>query len=99
MPTNGTIGLLALVPLLGLVGGAGGGCAPVSSASPSLRGIPRAMRAWNRPAEPFRVVGNIHFVGTNELAIYLLTTPAGHILIDSGFDETVPLVRASVERL
>src|SRR6185295_11815761 len=49
--------------------------------------------------DPFRVVGNIHFVGTNELAIFLLTTPAGHILIDSGFDETVPLVRASVERL
>jgi metallo-beta-lactamase class B len=34
---------------------------------------------WNRPVAPFRIVANIHYVGTNELAAYLLTTPAGHI--------------------
>jgi metallo-beta-lactamase class B len=63
------------------------------------RGVQRAMRDWNRPAEAFRVIGNIYFVGTNELAIYLITTPAGHFLLDSGLEETPPLIRANVERL
>ena len=58
-----------------------------------------AMRGWNRPAAAFRVIGNIYFVGTNELAIYLVTTPAGHFLLDSGLEETPPLIRANVERL
>lgn len=57
------------------------------------------MRGWNRPVDPFRVIGNIYYVGTNELAIFLVTTPVGHFLIDSGFEETVPLVKRSVERL
>jgi metallo-beta-lactamase class B len=38
-------------------------------------------------------------VGTNELAIYLITTPAGHLLLDSGLEDTPPLIRANVERL
>jgi metallo-beta-lactamase class B len=57
------------------------------------------MRGWSRRAEPFHVAGNIYFVGTNELAIYLITTPAGHILLDSGLEDSVPVVRANVERL
>lgn len=57
------------------------------------------MRGWNRSAQPFRIIGNIYFVGTNELAIYLVTTPAGHFLIDSGLEDTPPLIRANVERL
>lgn len=92
-------GLLRLA-LAGMATLAAGACAPVPPAvSPSLAGVARAMRGWNRPVEPFRVMGNIYYVGTNELAIFLVTTPAGHILIDSGFEETVPLVKASVERL
>jgi metallo-beta-lactamase class B len=55
--------------------------------------------AWNRPATPHKIVGNIYFVGTTELASFLITTGSGHILIDSGFDETVPLIRTAVERL
>lgn len=52
--------------------------------------------------EPFpahRVVGNVYYVGSQALAIYLIATPDGHILINSGFEETVPLIRASVESL
>lgn len=93
-------GPLRLALAAGLLALAGGACAPVSPpASPSLAGVARAMRGWNRPVDPFRVIANIYYVGTNELAIFLVTTPAGHILIDSGFDESVPLVKASVERL
>jgi metallo-beta-lactamase class B len=75
------------------------GAACASSRAHYPVGVVRAMRGWNRRAEPFRVIGDIYFVGTNELAIYLVTTPAGHILIDSGLVETPPLVKESIEKL
>ena len=53
----------------------------------------------NQPVEPFRILGNLYYVGANDVTSFLITTPAGHILIDGGFDETVPLIEASVERL
>lgn len=46
-----------------------------------------------------RVIGNVYYVGSNDLASYLITTPEGHILINSGFEATVPLIRAGVEAL
>ena len=54
---------------------------------------------WNQPAPAFRILGNIHYVGTNELAAYLLTTPEGHILIDGGLPESAPLIEASIRKL
>lgn len=48
---------------------------------------------------PHRVVDNVYYVGSDALAIYLITTPDGHIVINSGFEETVPLIKASVESL
>ena len=46
-----------------------------------------------------RIVGNVYYVGSKDLASYLIATPQGHILINSGFEETVPLIRASIESL
>jgi metallo-beta-lactamase class B len=65
----------------------------------SSRGVPASMLGWSGVVAPLRLVGNIHFVGTNELGIFLVTTPAGHILIDSGFEANVPELRRSVEAL
>ncbi len=45
------------------------------------------------------IIGNVHYVGTGTLNSYLITTPAGHILINTNFEDTVPLLRASVEKL
>ena len=56
-------------------------------------------RAWNRPVKPFRVVGNIYYVGVEGVASYLITTPQGHILMDSGFLETVPRIQESLKQL
>ncbi|HXN31873.1 MAG TPA: subclass B3 metallo-beta-lactamase [Polyangiaceae bacterium] len=77
------------------------GCAILEGnpAAVSSRGLRSAMRRWNEPADPVRIVGNVYFVGTNQLAMFLIVTPAGNILIDSGFDESVPLVERSVQRL
>src|SRR3954464_12880893 len=55
--------------------------------------------AWFEPFPAHKVVGNVYYVGSKDLASYLITTPEGHILINSGFEETVPLIRKSVESL
>jgi metallo-beta-lactamase class B len=49
--------------------------------------------------DPFTIVGNVHYVGAKNIASYLITTPAGHILIDSGVSEMVEDVLANIERL
>jgi glyoxylase-like metal-dependent hydrolase (beta-lactamase superfamily II) len=55
--------------------------------------------AWFEPFPAHRVVGNVYYVGSKDLASYLITTDAGHVLINSGFERTVPLIRSSVESL
>ena len=54
---------------------------------------------WYEPFPAHKVVGNVYYVGSKDLATYLITTPDGHILINSGFDRTVPLIQKSVESL
>jgi metallo-beta-lactamase class B len=54
---------------------------------------------WTEPFPPFRIAGNLYYVGSRGLASYLITTSQGHILINSDLEENVPLIRASVERL
>jgi metallo-beta-lactamase class B len=54
---------------------------------------------WNQPFPAFRILGNIYYVGASDLTSYLITTPEGHILIDSGLKETVPYIRAGVDKL
>jgi metallo-beta-lactamase class B len=56
-------------------------------------------RSWNQPAEPYRIVGNLYSVGSNEIAVFLVATPEGHILVNSGFPETVPLIQEAVRKL
>lgn len=56
-------------------------------------------RAMNKPVEPFKIIGNIYYVGASDVTVYLITTPKGHILIDSGFEETVPQIKQNVARL
>lgn len=55
--------------------------------------------AWNTPTEPFNIIGNIHYVGTNGLASYLITTPEGHVLIDTGLPEANPQIKGSIAKL
>src|SRR5213592_4541199 len=54
---------------------------------------------WTRPFPPFRIIGNIYWVGSYDLATYLITTPQGHILINTGVGDTAKQIKASVERL
>jgi metallo-beta-lactamase class B len=54
---------------------------------------------WTEPFPPFRIAGNLYYVGSKDLASYLITTPQGHILINSDLETSVPLIRTSVEKL
>jgi metallo-beta-lactamase class B len=56
-------------------------------------------REWNTPHAPFRLHGSTYYVGTHCLAALLVTSPAGHVLVDAGLPSTAPLVRASIEAL
>jgi metallo-beta-lactamase class B len=54
---------------------------------------------WHRPFPAFKIAGNLYYVGTADLAVYLINTPQGNILINSDFKEDVPLVHKSIEQL
>jgi metallo-beta-lactamase class B len=54
---------------------------------------------WIKPFPPFRMIGNVYWVGTYDLSTYLITTPQGHFLINTGLVQTVPQIKAGVEQL
>jgi metallo-beta-lactamase class B len=55
--------------------------------------------AWTRPFPPFRIIGNIYWVGSYDLSTYLVTSPQGHILINTGVGDTAQQIKAGVEQL
>lgn len=83
--------------------------APATGAAPSAPAAAGASQAfqpvvsgsedWNIPFEPFHVIGNIHYVGASGVSSYLITTPAGSILLDGGLPETAPLIQKSIAKL
>jgi len=54
---------------------------------------------WLRPFPAFRIAGNLYYVGSEDLASYLIVTPQGDILINSNLEQSVPLIEKSVESL
>jgi metallo-beta-lactamase class B len=59
----------------------------------------RLRAAWNRPQKPFRVFGNTYWVGTRALGSVLVTSNAGHILIDAALPESVTQIREHIREL
>jgi metallo-beta-lactamase class B len=55
--------------------------------------------AWTRPFPPFHIAGNLYYVGSEDLAAYLIATPKGLILINSNLESSVPQIRESIEKL
>jgi metallo-beta-lactamase class B len=56
-------------------------------------------RNWNKPVAPFRIAGNLYYVGAVEITSYLITTPEGHFLLDGGFIETAPQIERNITKL
>jgi metallo-beta-lactamase class B len=55
--------------------------------------------AWTTPIAPFQIADNLFYVGSKDLASFLITTPRGDILINTGTEANVPLIRHSIEQL
>jgi len=70
--------------------------AQASAADPTFANL---QADWRTPFAPHRVVANVYYVGTLGLAAYLITTPAGHILINSNLESSVPQIQETVEKL
>src|ERR1700691_3093253 len=54
---------------------------------------------WHRSFPAFKIAGNLYYVGTADLAVYLINTPQGNILINSDFEEDVPLIKKGIAQL
>jgi metallo-beta-lactamase class B len=76
---------LALLPVLALCL-----CVQIASAIPA---------EWTRPFPPFRIAGNLYYVGSEDLAAFLIVTPKGNILINSNLASSPPQIRKSIEAL
>jgi metallo-beta-lactamase class B len=54
---------------------------------------------WYRPAEPVTILPNVHYVGSEGISAFLVTGPAGHVLIDGGLPENAPMIAANIRKL
>ena len=82
------IALIALLPF--------GGVAQAQTVKDLLAAL---LVKWNTPTEPFKMIGNVYYVGTDGLASYLITSPQGHILVDTVMPESTSQIKASIEKL
>jgi metallo-beta-lactamase class B len=71
----------------------------VAGAQLEGQGRGRGQQNFNGPFPPHKIIGNVYYVGSDQLASFLITTPEGHILVNSSFESTVPVIRAGVEKL
>lgn len=73
--------------------------AALPSAAQKLIPPPSMQPVWSQDYTPFRIAGNLYYVGTYDLACYLITTPQGHILINTGLPGSENMIRSHVEAL
>src|SRR5215467_2693558 len=71
--------------------------AQTSPLSPEARA--RFHGEMSQGVDPFHIIGNIYYVGARNIASYLITTPQGHIMIDTGTKEMHEVIRANIEKL
>ena len=62
-------------------------------------GFGQVRHEGNKPFPPYRVIGNIYYVGADDITSYLIVTPRGHIILNSGYEDTPALIRAGVQKL
>jgi metallo-beta-lactamase class B len=73
--------------------------APARSAASSPAAAAPDNPDWIAPRAPFRIAGNLYYVGGKDLASYLIVTPAGNILINSSLEQSPAMIRKSIEQL
>jgi metallo-beta-lactamase class B len=71
----------------------------LSQAQPAFRQLPVSNPNYVKPFPPVKILENLFYVGTYDLAVYLITTRDGNILINTGINDSVPAIRANIESL
>ena len=85
---------LSAAVLLALIAATG------SAQAQSVADLMRQMRQrWVTPTEPFRIIDNVYYVGTAGLSSFLVTSPEGHVLLDTGLPDSAPLIKANIAKL
>ncbi|SMP29811.1 subclass B3 metallo-beta-lactamase [Chryseobacterium profundimaris] len=56
-------------------------------------------KEWSQPYEPFRIAGNLYYVGTYDLASYLIVTDKGNVLINTGLADSLPIIKKNIQKL
>jgi metallo-beta-lactamase class B len=59
----------------------------------------QARHEGNNSFPAYGIMDNLYYVGTEDIASYLIVTPKGHFLLNSGYEDTPAMIRASVEKL
>lgn len=72
---------------------------PAIASPPELEASRRLFASWRTPAPAHQLIGNIYYVGASGVSSFLITTPAGHIVLDSAFEDCVPGIVRSIESL
>jgi metallo-beta-lactamase class B len=85
-----------LVPLFAVLIAA---TAADSHAQAAFKQLPIRNPNYVKPFPPVRIASNLYYVGTYDLAVYLITTPAGHILINTGINDSTAAIRSNIETL
>lgn len=90
--------------LLGIACGLAGTLAEAQSsaalpAPPDRAAVKRMFDPWRPAVPPRHLFANVHYVGAVGVSSFLITTPEGHILLDTGFEDTVPIIQRGVEQL
>ncbi|MGC4086625.1 MAG: pirin family protein [Polyangiaceae bacterium] len=105
MGINGLPARIVLAISLIIVGPS---CAPPPPMSPAAAAEPQSSNTsiacsrcneWNGEREPFKVFGNTYYVGPTGLSSVLITTPAGHILLDGALPQSAAVIAANIEKL
>src|SRR5271169_501530 len=73
--------------------------AAVQAQAPAQSQAADLLKTMNQPIPPFRIIGNIYYVGASDIGSYLIVTQAGYILLDGGFVETAPMIEANIQKL
>jgi len=60
---------------------------------------PATKRGGQQAAEPFRIAGNFYYVGASDISAFLITGPAGHVVLDAGYPTTAQMIMASIAKL
>ena len=72
---------------------------PAQGNAPSAANMAQMMASMKEAFAPFHVIGNIYYVGSKGLACYLITTPAGEILLDTGYPDMAQQIEGNIQKL